>query len=505
MAAALRRLGARPASHAAQDLRAIPLAPLVVLALGSLLANLTTFGGDPEIHLVFAKNLVAGYPLQFNPGIFSSGETSPLYLTLLAAILALTGPVPTILFMKSLGVASAFGLLWLLREEGRAELGSVRAAEFVCAALAAAPSFFFQAQLGMENMPFALAIAFAIVRARERGSAVLAVMAHVLFFWRPEALVLVGFLYCLALRDRRWPALAMYFGCSVMLAAAVFWLERGTGAPLQGAGSMRAITSRQHALHIAGTSLYLSPSPLAFVAYAWPLLFAIGMRVKHLDSTRWLMLTCFVCIPMLLHALTIFPTTHFSRYTLYVWVPLACVFMRATRVTPVMQNLCLAAFVLNTGLVAVAEIGVRMRASSFANLELLRAIESVKPGVVRQTSDRWCAELDCRRVPISIALQEVQLRLVLDERFIVRSLDGVVDSDLRHFLTSSGELDLPAYLETKRVDLVLDFPGALANIFADTEHGAVTVGCSRYRRRRLNDPRYSVALERSDVPDCRPH
>lgn len=90
------------------------LLPIVGLAIGSLGANLITFGGDPEIHLVFAKNMLAGHPLQFNPGIFSSGETSPLYLTLLAAVLALTGLTLTTLFMKLFGVASAFGLLWLV-------------------------------------------------------------------------------------------------------------------------------------------------------------------------------------------------------------------------------------------------------------------------------------------------------------------------------------------------------------------------------------------------------
>ncbi|MGH7803235.1 MAG: hypothetical protein ACREQJ_02730, partial [Candidatus Binatia bacterium] len=54
---------------------------LAGVAAFHVLVNVLTFGGDPGVHLVFAKHLVEGDPLQFNKGIFSSGETSPLYMS----------------------------------------------------------------------------------------------------------------------------------------------------------------------------------------------------------------------------------------------------------------------------------------------------------------------------------------------------------------------------------------------------------------------------------------
>ncbi len=49
------------------------------------------FGGDPEIHIIFAKNFLSGHVLEFNPGFKSGGETSPLYMLLVAGMMGLMG------------------------------------------------------------------------------------------------------------------------------------------------------------------------------------------------------------------------------------------------------------------------------------------------------------------------------------------------------------------------------------------------------------------------------
>jgi hypothetical protein len=43
------------------------------------------FGGDPQIHIIFARNLLQGHPLEFNLGYRTGGETSPLYMLVVAA------------------------------------------------------------------------------------------------------------------------------------------------------------------------------------------------------------------------------------------------------------------------------------------------------------------------------------------------------------------------------------------------------------------------------------
>ena len=60
-------------------------------------------------------------------------------------------------------------------------------------------------------------------------------------------------------------------------------------------------------------------------------------------------------------------------------------------------------------------------------------------------------------LPISIALQEVQARYWLDQRFVVRSLDGRVDPVLLDYADSDG-IDHAGYLKERKVQFLLDTP-----------------------------------------------
>jgi hypothetical protein len=60
-------------------------------------------------------------------------------------------------------------------------------------------------------------------------------------------------------------------------------------------------------------------------------------------------------------------------------------------------------------------------------------------------------------LPISIALQEVQVRYWLDDRFEVRSLDGRVDPVLLDHATRN-KVDHIGYLKERRVQFLLDTP-----------------------------------------------
>jgi len=74
-----------------------------LVAQGMLLFG--TFYGDPSIYLIFARNIAQGDLFSFNPGIFSSGSTGPLWSLLLA---------PTFLLPGSVGLAKLLGLVTTL-------------------------------------------------------------------------------------------------------------------------------------------------------------------------------------------------------------------------------------------------------------------------------------------------------------------------------------------------------------------------------------------------------
>jgi hypothetical protein len=487
-----------------------------LLALVSIAANVFTSGGDPEVHLVFARNLVGGHPLQFNKGLFTSGETSPLYMVLLAGVMAVSSELTAAIFMKVLGVVSAVGVVTLVwREAQHAFADRAQAAAFSLG-LAAAPFFFFQAQLGMENMPFALAVAWSVRRALDPALGTgarmgLAAAAHAAFYWRPEAVFLVAVLYGLALLEPRRNArlLLAYVCCSVALLASWRALEAWSHAPLHGAGAMRAITSRWSSLRVPGTAIYVSKSPLSFLAYAWPLLVGIAACRRHVPRALWIVLFGLVAVPFSLHLLL--PNSQFSRYALYWWFPLLLATLRTLPHAPLARvRFTSAGFVINVVLVACAESLLRWRAGSFYNGSFLNLAASLERDIRGEVTDALCAQVDCSSPPFVIAMQEVQLRLILDDRVVMRSLDGIVDSDLKRFVSESGEVDHLGYLEEKQVDMILDFPDyegkgdlrSLAKIYEATAQGPVQRGCSRFSRVAL-DWRYPTALLRETLPGCR--
>ena len=60
---------------------------LLFLSFFNLLIFSGNWSGDPEIHVVFAENLLEGYPLQFNKGELTRLETSQIYLIFISFLM----------------------------------------------------------------------------------------------------------------------------------------------------------------------------------------------------------------------------------------------------------------------------------------------------------------------------------------------------------------------------------------------------------------------------------
>jgi hypothetical protein len=497
----------------------VSVALLVGLALVNLAANVFTFGGDSEIHLVFAKNMVAGHALQFNRGVFSSGETSPLYMTFVAAIMAVLGLSASAVAMKVAGVVSALGIMHLVHGEAKKVFENDSAALSISLCLGASPFFFFQAHLGMENMPFAFAVALVIRSALRPNVSVtrfvsLVAYAHSLFYLRPEAVFLIAFLYASALLDGRTRIreLSACVSLSLLLGASVVAVEQWTGVPLHAAGATRVLISRMSCVHVPGSSIYLNKSPLAFVAYAWPFGIVLASRLRVLSKRLALTIVCFDLLPLFLHLLNFLPNTHFSRYSLYWWYPLIAVTMRTVgRESRRHANLAVNLFVANTLLVSSAELVLRARTNSLFNRFFLDTLATSSDSAVRSMSDRLCAQLECSKVPVSVALQEIQLRLHLDERFVVHSLDGIVDAGFRNYISRDGTIDYVSYFQDERIDVILEFPNfeksqrpsSLPAILERANGGPVNLDCSEFVRRPLSGFAFETMLLRLSRAECR--
>ena len=110
----------------------------------------------------------------------------------------------------------------------------------------------------------------------------------------------------------------------------------------------------------------------------------------------------------------------------------------------------------------------------------------IAPQEIESFSDRLFEQLgQPEELPISIALQEVQARYWLDDRFVVRSMDGRVDPVLLKHATKDG-VDHVGYLRERRVDFLLDSP----NYNRDPD---------RWSLRRLNELEPGASLTRGGL------
>lgn len=442
----------------------IALAIVVASAALSAVLYWPVFGGDPEIHIIFARNLLRGYPLQFNPGEYTSGETSPLYMVLVAAMdLAVGAYVP--LAMKAVGVLGLLALCGLLYRAARQQGASPPLALVLGALPVFFPSLPFQALLGMENMLFAASVVLVLQLwldgprgGRMRLALGLAMLP--LFFLRPEAVLLGACLALLGIADRDGRSLvALGLGAAATLAA-VLAIEHATGVPLQAPGSLRAAFSRLDGvdLRLFGQPLTLNPKVLQQLAYGAPLaaLLAWSRKATRLTRDEAIILAVLYGLPLLLHLFVVFPSTHVSRYFLYANAALLFVFARGMARVEVRGQAAAAGILVVLVLLAATVVPYEHRARTAMGMDRVeKSIAELRPGFVVANSDATYEALGRPPVPVVVALGEVELRGRLDDRFIVRSLDGVVDHRMAEFV-HAARIDQVGYLKARKVAFLMD-------------------------------------------------
>lgn len=452
-----------------QEDRTFPWAP-IALAIVVASAALSTFlywpvfGGDPEIHIIFARNLLRGHPLQFNPGEFTSGETSPLYMVLVAAMdLAVGAYVP--LAMKAAGVLALLAICGLLHRAARRQGASSPLALVLGALPLFFPSLPFQALLGMENMLFAASVVLALqvwLDGPRGGRARIAVSLSLLplFLLRPETVLLGTCLAALGIADRDGRGLvALGIGAAATLAT-VLALEHATGVPLQAPGALRAAISRLDGvgLRLFGQQLHLNPRVLQQLAYGAPLAALLAWNRKAAGVTRdeRIILAILYGLPLLLHLFTVFPSTHVSRYFLYANAALLLIFTRGMARVESRGQAAVRGIVVVLVLLGATVVPYEHLARTAMGMDRVETtIAQLRPAFVAANSEATYAALGRPPVPVVVALGEVEMRGRLDDRFIVRPLDGVVDHRMADFV-HAGRIDQVGYLKSRQVAFLLD-------------------------------------------------
>ncbi|MEE2678382.1 MAG: hypothetical protein VX546_07380 [Myxococcota bacterium] len=451
------------------------------------LAYADVYAGDAVIHLIYAENAARGHFYEFNLGEVTAGVTSTGYMLLLAGLFRLL-PAPLVpIAAKLLGALAWFASLAFVYAAARRWLHDWRwaaAAALTCGLL---PGSVHNANVGMETPFFLLWTAGWLALAARwdwfDGAAITwrrELLAGALLgfgFWlRPEAVLVSAAAFPVrALSVARLKGPGAVFGALLPGAAAALavagvalgfhYYHSGLWLPTSGRSRMYLATLTSWRL---GPFLFDPAFAKRLLAYA-PLtaLFLLGSVRLLRQRSGWgrFVVLLFVFGFGVYSFLT--GAHHLSRYTAFLFPGFVLVAAAGAQgfaaAFPVRRRLILGSLATIVAVLFVAEGTVRVfnldprgedrlgRRGTFGELR--------NAPLARQAhSEAWLERLgQPRERPIVLAMQEVDLRYYLDNRFVVRSLDGRVDPLLLEF-AAPDYVDHIGYFRARGVHFLLDAP-----------------------------------------------
>jgi hypothetical protein len=443
------------------------------------------YAGDAEIHLVYAKNAAVGHFFEFNLGEKSAGVTCPGYMLLLAGFFRVLRAEWVPVAVKIVNILTWYGVVLVVYVLGRRMLADPRWALAAAGLTAVLPGAVYNATIGMENGLFALVMLcwawlavrwgwFAAARVAPSREFALGALLGTAAWLRPEALV-VGMVavgcrfWCAGRRGRAFSVSvgAFLFGFAVPLSLLLWFHMSQTGQWLPTSGRARVAMGHLESYQFGPLTVntkfpvrllaYL-PLTLGWLAGAW-------LIFKRRDDARTQGLSRFfvaVFVTFFVLYSTVLGAAHLARYTIFVMPMMVLVAIDGARWAwenwspqagrrAILRDSAFAVAAATLGIVFAGETVVR---AQIGQAELGRVMNA--PSEVGAASDRLFYELERpAERPITLAAQEVQIRYWLDDRFVVRSLDGRVDATLLDFIRD-GTVDHVGYLKARHVDYLIE-------------------------------------------------
>lgn len=414
------------------------------------------FGGDPEIHLIFAKNFTEGYPFQFNQGFSSGGESSPLYMIIVSIIYKFLGKY-TQYGMKLIGLLSLICVITIFYFS----CNSINSTKKVLGiSLFTSMTFIpFQALLGMENFLFSaflLLILFVDTNFKKYSYNILLIFSALLFLLRFEGIFFSLYLFLKSIFSRN-KKLFIYSILSFLVCFLLFiFLNNFSFAETSNAGLARSLLSKAYAIKIPifFSNIFISRKVFFALLYIFPLIGLIFRYRKCLSIEQKISLFVFFFIPSFLHLFLVFPDTHISRYLIYSYVIVFFIFINS--VLPKLNTLIIFILSLYIFSISFLEFNERIKNPIY---NVNDSVQEMSDESIKDVSDKVFNLLskNGQKPPIIIGSQEVNLRGRLDNRFLIWSLDGITDSYLNNF-KSNNYIDHFSYIKARKIQYLEKVP-----------------------------------------------
>jgi hypothetical protein len=452
------------------------------------------FAGDAEIHLKYGENAARGLFFEYNAGEKAAGVTSPGYMLFLSVLFKFAPErvIPIlVVILNYIGWYLLVYLTYRLLKQVASNPVLILAGTLVAGLL---PGSAYNSVVGMENVFFGDLVSILICLASKwnfldfdarafnarvtawRG-VLFGLIAGISFWVRPEGLPFLGLLglYSAFVARRKnayralviaaSPACVISFAFLLLLA---YFHHRLSGRLLPGSAQSRMIMGTVDALQLGPIPITLKFAgrlaeyfPLTLLALA-----GIGASLRSTmngENRPGLFYSLVFAAFFILYS-TFLGSAHLARYTIFLMplvVILAVIGLESAmewRATLSHRGQCafrISLTAMTVFLALVFSIETRIRLGMASHQEMLSAMEA--PQRRKAVSDELMRQLGGPPAPVSLAYVEVQMRYFLDDRFIIRSLDGRTDPVmLKHY--RNGIYDHIGYIKERRVQYLMELP-----------------------------------------------
>lgn len=456
------------------------------------------YAGDSQVHLIYGQNAAQGAFFEFNLGEKSAGVTSPGYMLLIASFFKIAPDTWVPAMIKVTNILFWYGLIWVVFMVAKALFRSMVWAVIAVLATGLLPGSAYNATNGMENGIFAFLIAVWILLAMRVGwftadrlwqdsyksEILLGILLGLACWLRPEGFVVMAialtYRFLLTARRKRVfmssiiPSGIFIISFSVIVGGLVWFHWSQTSYLIPTSGSSRILMSNLAPDTLKMGLVFFSPKMAIRLAQYFtltlPSFIAIWLVLKGNASLQnFREVIGFLIILFwgffLLYGF-VFGALHLSRYIIFIMPALVLLSLIGGKWLwdswnwsdrPKFKHvpaITAAAAILALLSVYSVETNLRIKLDSQSSLW-----QSMQAPVERKAfSDELFRQLGQPKIlPVTVALQEVQARYWLDDRFIVRSLDGRVDSALLEHADQES-VDHIGYLEERQVQYLMDTP-----------------------------------------------
>jgi len=457
------------------------------------------FAGDSQVHLIYGENAARGDFFEFNPGEKSSGVSSPGYMLLVGSFFKIS-PAPWVpVIVKITNILFWYGLLAVVFLIARRLSDSTVWAGTATAAVGLMPGSVYNSTIGMENGIFGFVVVLWVYLAMRtewfaaetsdhysaRHELLLGFVAGIACFVRPEGFIVAAIaLSYRALRsaeDRQMftetiaRSVVFLLPFSLMAVSLGYFHYAQAGQVLPTSGMSRILMSNISGDSFAVGPIFISskftirllqyfPITVFAVIGSWLTVTKRAPVSKGYREVLGFLIVLFAGAYVFYSAIV--GSVHLGRYIIFVMPGLVLLAMVgskwlwefinsiATASLRIASATVMLGFAVVLGSVFIIETDLRLGLDSDASLW-----KTVKAPSERQAfSDALMLQIGTvAEMPISIALQEVQIRYWLDDRFLVRSLDGRVDSVLLDYATRQS-VDHIGYLKERDIEFLLSLP-----------------------------------------------